>query len=284
MAKEKILIVEDKRIIAENLKNKLEKIGYSVKDIVASGEEAIKRAIESPQPDLILMDIRLTGNIDGIDAANQIRTKFKIPVIYVTAYADDETLRRASITESYGYVLKPFELRELRGNIEMALYKHKTEKELEGYRHNLQKLVKERTSKLLSANKKLNLEIKNRKKAEEETKKIKDNLQNIIDSASEMIISIDKDFKIQIWNKRAELVTGYKARDVIGKNISKLPVFSNSNEFRNNIKGIIQGEKPDIDNFLLNTINEDKRIIKASCSVIYGESDKFHLNRNERTL
>jgi PAS domain S-box-containing protein len=275
MTNEKILIVEDKGIIAENLKNKLEKIGYTVKDIVTSGEEAIKKALESPQPDLILMDIRLDGDIDGIDAANHIRKKLKIPVIYVTAYTDDETLKRASITESYGYVVKPFKLTELRANIEMALYKHKAEKELEGYRYDLEKLVKERTIKLISANKKLRLEIKNRKKAEEETKRMKDNLQNIIDSASEVIISVDKDFKIQIWNKRAELITGYKAKGVVGKNISRLPVFSDSNGFRNNILGIIQGEKPYDDKIFLNTTTLDSRIIKASCSIIYGENDKF---------
>jgi PAS domain S-box-containing protein len=274
MVNEKILIVEDKMIVAENLKNKLEKLGYIVGETVASGEEAIKIASES-RPDLILMDIRLEGDIDGIDAANQIKKKWKIPVIYVTAYADDETLRRASITESYGYVLKPFELRELRGNIEMALYKHKAEEELEGYRNNLKKLVKERTNKLLLANKKLNLEINNRKKAEEEIKRMRDNLQNIIDSASEVIISIDKDFKVQTWNMRAELLTGYKRRDIIGKNISKLPVFINSKNLRNNLKQIIQKEKPYSDNLILNTGNNEKRIIKTSCSIIYGENDNF---------
>ena len=274
MNKEKILIVEDKMIVAENLKNKLEKLGYVVTDIVASGEEAIKKASEF-QPDLILMDIKLEGDMDGIDAANQIRKKCKIPVVYVTAYADDETLRRASITESYGYVLKPFELRELRGNIEMALYKYKTEKKLEDYRNNLERLVKERTGKLLSANKKLKREVKNRKKAEEEIKRMKDNLQNIIDSASEVIISIDKDFKVQIWNKRVEFLTGYKSKEVIGKNISKLSVFNNLKDFRNNLKQVFQDKNPGISKLVLNTKYDGRRVIKVSCSSINGESDKY---------
>ncbi len=274
MVKEKIMIVEDKGIVAENLKNKLERLGYVVTDIVASGEEAIKKAFED-QPDLILMDIRLEGDIDGIDAASQIRKKCNIPIIYVTAYADDETLKRARVTESYGYVLKPFELREVQGNIEIAFYKHRAEMELERYRGNLERLVKDRTSKLLSANKKLKREIKNREKAKETIKKLKDNLENIINSASEVIISIDKDFMVQTWNKRVESLTGYKAKEIIGKNISKLPVFTKSNEFRDNLKQVIDGKKPGINKLILKTINNDRRIIKASCSIIDSESDVF---------
>jgi len=274
MSKENILIVEDKLIVAENLKNKLEQIGYAVSGIVTSGEEAVKKAIKL-QPDLILMDIRLEGKMDGIDAAKQIRKKCKIPIIYVTAYADDETLRRASITESYGYVLKPFEIRELRGNIEMAFYKYKTEKELENYKNNLERLVKERTSKLLSFNKKLKLEVKNRKRAENEMRIMRDSLQSIIDGASEVIISIDKDFRVQTWNKSVEFLTGFKSKDIIGKNILRLSVFENIKDFKETLKQVIQGTKPEINRLFLNTLNEDKRVIKVSCSIINGESDKF---------
>jgi len=274
MTKEKILIVEDKLIVAENLRNKLEQLGYVVVGIVASGEEAVKKALEFP-PDLILMDIRLKGEMDGIDAAVEIRKKCKIPVVYVTAYADDETLRRASITESYGYVLKPFELRELRGNIEMALYKCETEKKLDEYRNNLERLVKKRTGSLLSANKKLKLEVKNRKKAEEEMRIMTDNLQSIIDSASEVIISIDKDFRVQTWNKSVEFLTGYKSKDVIGRNVSKLSVFNDLKDFRGNLRKVVQGRNPGISKLVLNTKYDDRRIIKVSCSIINGEGDRF---------
>lgn len=121
-----ILIVEDENIVAKDLENRLKGLGYTVNAIVPSGEEAIERAANL-QSDLVLMDIKLKGKVDGIVAAKQIRTLFNIPVIFITAYADEETLERAKATMPYGYILKPFEDRELRANIETALYKHEVE-------------------------------------------------------------------------------------------------------------------------------------------------------------
>ncbi|MFX0095771.1 MAG: response regulator, partial [Candidatus Hodarchaeota archaeon] len=121
--------MEDEKIIAMDIQNSLENLGYSVPAIVSSGEDAIKKAAEI-NPDLILMDIRLEGDIDGINASEQIQANFNIPIIYLTAYADDQTLERAKITEPYGYILKPFEERELYTVIEMAFYKHKAEKKI----------------------------------------------------------------------------------------------------------------------------------------------------------
>jgi PAS domain S-box-containing protein/putative nucleotidyltransferase with HDIG domain len=123
MKKRKILIVEDERIVADDIKTIVQKIGYTVSGIVFSGEEAIKKA-EEMYPDLVLMDIVLEGEMDGIQAAEIIRSRFDIPVVYLTAYADDNTLERAKITEPFGYILKPFEDRALHTTIEMALYKH----------------------------------------------------------------------------------------------------------------------------------------------------------------
>ena len=94
----KILVVEDEIIVGMEIKDRLERLGYSVIDTVSSGEEAVKRA-EETSPDLVLMDIRLKGDMDGIEAAKRIRHRFNIPVIYLTAYADDETIKRARITE-----------------------------------------------------------------------------------------------------------------------------------------------------------------------------------------
>ncbi len=125
----KILIVEDETIVAFNLKNRLEGLGYTVADVSTSGIAALKKVSET-HPDLILMDIKLKGSIDGIEAANQIRKQFSIPVVYLTAYTDEETLNRAKVTEPYGYILKPFEARDLCTTIEMALYKHQIEQQL----------------------------------------------------------------------------------------------------------------------------------------------------------
>ena len=129
MEKARILIVEDQGIVAQDLKMSLEDMGHSVCAVVAYGEEAIKKA-EDENPDLILMDIVLRGKLNGIDASYQIRSIFDIPIIYVTAFADENILQRAKVTEPFGYIIKPFQERELRTTIEMALYKHKMEKRL----------------------------------------------------------------------------------------------------------------------------------------------------------
>jgi PAS domain S-box-containing protein len=124
-----ILVVEDEKIVAKDIQNRLRNFGYAVPAIASSGEEAIKKAAEV-QPDLVLMDIMLNKSMDGVETAKQIRERFNIPVVYLTAYADDSTLQRAKITEPFGYILKPFEERELYTTIEMALYKHKMERRL----------------------------------------------------------------------------------------------------------------------------------------------------------
>ncbi len=112
MSNPRILVVEDEGIIAKDIQNTLNRSGYSAIAVVSSGEEAIKKAMEA-YPDLVLMDIVLEGNMDGVKAAEHIRDRFDIPVVYLTAYSDDKTLQRAKITEPFGYILKPFQEREL---------------------------------------------------------------------------------------------------------------------------------------------------------------------------
>lgn len=129
MARARIQIVEDERIVAFNIQNRLEEIGYVVAANVASGEEALQKATET-KPDLVLMDIKLKGKVDGIDATLQIQSHLNIPVVYLTAYTDDETLERAKLTAPYGYILKPFETRDLCTTIEIALHKHQIEQQL----------------------------------------------------------------------------------------------------------------------------------------------------------
>ncbi len=129
MAGEKILIVEDEGIVARETEYRLKDLGYIVCGLAASGAEAIKKA-EKARPDVVLMDIMLKGEMDGIDAAEQIHSKLSVPVVYVTAHADETTLQRAKRTEPMGYLLKPFNERELHAAIEIAIYKHTTEKML----------------------------------------------------------------------------------------------------------------------------------------------------------
>lgn len=125
----KILVVEDDRVVARDIAQQLVRIGHSVVGTTAVGEEALPLVLET-RPDLVLMDIRLEGEMDGIDAAQQIRDACLIPIIFLTAYADDETVSRASRTEPFGYLLKPFEDSQLRTVIEMAMAKHTAESRL----------------------------------------------------------------------------------------------------------------------------------------------------------
>ncbi len=129
MTRARILIVEDEGIVAKDIQNRLTRFGYTVVGVVETGAEAVRLSGEA-QPDLVLMDIHLKGPMDGVEAAEQIRANWQIPVVYLTAYADDATLRRARVTEPFGYILKPFEERELPTILEMALYKHAAERRL----------------------------------------------------------------------------------------------------------------------------------------------------------
>ena len=128
MKKARILIVEDEAIIAMEIENQLQSLGYEVTSVVNTGEKAVEKT-EADQPDLILMDIRIKGDKDGIDTAEKIRNKFGIPVIFSTAYLDEERIERAKITMPFGYVLKPIQERDLKVTLEMALYVAKIDAE-----------------------------------------------------------------------------------------------------------------------------------------------------------
>lgn len=120
MERPKILIVEDEIIIALDIQHTLENLGYRVSAVVSSGEESIEKASEV-HPDLVLMDIKLSGDMDGIDAAEQIYNRFRIPVVYLTAYSDDKILEGMRGTMVFGYINKPFDERVLQNTIEKAL-------------------------------------------------------------------------------------------------------------------------------------------------------------------
>jgi diguanylate cyclase (GGDEF)-like protein len=123
MSQKKILIVEDESIIAEDISDSLISLGYRITGMVYSGEEAIEAAAKF-RPDLVLMDVNLQGEIDGITAAAEIRSRFQIPVVYLTAYADENTLRRVNATKPFGYIVKPFEEKNLHTTIQLALHRH----------------------------------------------------------------------------------------------------------------------------------------------------------------
>jgi PAS domain S-box-containing protein len=128
-SEQKIMVVEDEGLIAADLQSRLERAGYSVPPVAGTGVEALK-IIRETSPDLVLMDIRLRGEMDGIDVAEQVRRELDIPVVYLTAYEDPETLARAGRSQAFGYVRKPIASASLQGAIEMALAKHHFERHL----------------------------------------------------------------------------------------------------------------------------------------------------------
>lgn len=146
MARINILIVEDESIVSKDIQQSLKKLGYNVVGAAATGENAVELAKEK-KPDLVLMDIMLKGKMNGIEAAEIIRKECKIPIIYLTAYADESTLSKAKVTEPYGYIIKPFKEIDIHTSIEMALYKHGKETEMRKERDFLYSLVEGKEQK-----------------------------------------------------------------------------------------------------------------------------------------
>jgi two-component system, cell cycle sensor histidine kinase and response regulator CckA len=178
----RILIVEDENIVAEDLRTHLGSLGYEVVGVTAYGEKAVTLA-ETLRPDLVLMDIKLKGSMEGIAAAELIRARCHLPVVYLTAYADDSTLVRACVTEPSGYILKPFEERTLRTAIEMALYKHQAERQL--------KNSERRYAATLS-------------------------------SIGEGVIAVDDQARVTFLNPMAESLTGWPAAEAQGRPLDDL--------------------------------------------------------------
>ncbi len=177
MLKGKILIVEDEKIVAMDIRKSLETMGYCVCAVASSGEEAIQKAAET-RPDLVLMDIVLKREMDGIAAAEQINARFKIPVVYLTAYYDEDILQRAKVTTPYGYITKPFNDRDLHIAIEISLYKNRAEATIR------------KTELWLAA---------------------------VLKSVGDGVIASDKEGRITFMNATAEKLTGWKQEDALGK-------------------------------------------------------------------
>lgn len=144
MSKVNVLVVEDESIVSKDIQHSLKKLGYNVVGAASNGKKALE-LVASEKPDIVLMDIMLKGDQNGIETAEVVKNEYKIPVIFLTAYADEATLSKAKITEPYGYIIKPFKEIDLHTSIEMALYKHGKEKEVVKERDLLYSLIENKS-------------------------------------------------------------------------------------------------------------------------------------------
>lgn len=180
MSKSQILVVDDERIVATCIQNELEGFGYQVSGIASSAKDAIEKA-DQFHPDLVLMDIHLKGDRDGIDAAREIHAHYGTPIVYLSAFADAESVARAADTGAFGYLLKPYEEQELRTTIEMALAMHRAERRLA------------ETERWLAAT---------------------------LESVDDAVVAADVDCRIRFMNRAACELTGWNRDDALGKPIS----------------------------------------------------------------
>ncbi len=237
----KILVVEDENIVALDIKNRLKKLGYVVAGRAKTGPDAISKALEL-RPDLMLMDIKLKGEMDGVEAATEIREQLDIPIIFLTAHSDEATLQRAKVTTPYGYLLKPFEDRDLHTTIAMALYRHKLEQEL---------------------------------------KESRQWLSTTLNSIGDAVIATDNEGCIKFMNPVAESLTGWQEFEVLGRDsreIFNIVNYKTQIPSKSPVERVLQRGKTVFleDNTMLITRNGTEIPIDDSASPI--RDDKGNIN------
>ncbi|MBF0525954.1 MAG: response regulator, partial [Deltaproteobacteria bacterium] len=219
--KPRIMIVEDDEISAALLNHTIERLGYIVCCIVRSGEEAFEKA-ETDLPDLILMDILLAGRVDGIEAAKRIQSNLEIPVVFATAYDDQEKLDRAKLSNPVGYILKPYNDRQIKVSIEMALYvaglekkRRQAERSLQELNNQLEKRIEERTITLQGLNSLLEREIAERKIVEKALRESEENYRTVADFTYDWEWWLDSDGRYLYVSPSCERITGYRADEFL---------------------------------------------------------------------
>lgn len=206
MRKTKILLVEDEIVVARDIKNMLIRLGYDVPKVLATGEDTVEMA-EKLHPALVLMDVMLKGKMDGTEAANRIYKDLDIPVVYITAYADEKTLQRAKLTEPFGYIIKPFNEKELQTSIEIALYKYQMETE---HRE------KERW------------------------------LSTVLENIGDAVIATDKEGKVTFMNPLAEKLTGWRQEEVSHTHLKRIFRIKSEKSYKSlklSLEEVIAGKK-----------------------------------------
>jgi PAS domain S-box-containing protein len=193
-----LFIVEDEALIAMELQDRLTSLGYSVSGTASRGEQALEAILASP-PHLVLMDIHLAGRLNGIETAARLRARIDVPVIFLSAYSDAELLRQAGEVDPFGYLVKPFEERELHATIQMALYKHRMERALRESNARLDEKVRERTAQLAES---------------------RENLAVTLNSIGDAVLATDAQGRVTRLNPVAEQLTGWTQSEALGRPIA----------------------------------------------------------------
>ena len=250
MTKTNIIVVEDEFIIQKKLKITLEGMGYQVIAMASEAEEAIRIA-EGHKPGLILMDIKLRGKMDGIEAANIIKERFNIPVIFTTAYLDEERVGRAKLTHPYGYLIKPIQERDLKVSIEMALYAAKVEAE--------------------------------RREAEKKLRQSEERFRNLAETSQGLIFKCDREGRFTYLNPGWEHVLGYQLDEMLGQPFTRFKLPELAEQDMETFKNILNGK----DVFGYETVYKTKsgklknlvfnaRLVKDENGIVTGTQGTAH--------
>ncbi len=216
MTRARVLIVEDDEILSLELTEDLEEAGYEVTAVAASGEEALECARQA-LPDVALMDVRLKGAMDGVEAAAELKGRFGVSSVYLTGNSDAKLLERAAITEPFGYLIKPCSRTALRAAIEIAVCKSRFQSELVRAHEELEKRVQERTAELSEANRRLTAEMEKRARALEHLIESEERFRAVFESARDCVFIKDRELRYVSVNPSMPALLNLPASEVIGR-------------------------------------------------------------------
>ncbi|MEY3343382.1 MAG: hypothetical protein RL090_1066 [Bacteroidota bacterium] len=239
MSTTRILVIEDESIVAKDIQNTLIKLGYDVPVTASNAESAFMR-LDEVNPDLVFLDVKLKGDVDGIQIAEKIRDHYEIPVIFLTSFVDKETLDRAKVTEPYGYLVKPFNEPDLRSTVEMALYKFAKD---------------------------------------QETRNEKERYESALTNLDDSIITLDTDFKVTFMNPKAEEILGIKLPMCEGSDLFEMIQLSDASGKqydRNSLhKQVVTDKALEIDDAELKTASGKTSKATVICSPVKDEKDNL---------
>ncbi len=260
MTAQRILVVEDEAVSAWDERELVTSLGHIVTAVVGSGEEAV-RQVEAERPDIVLMDIVLDGEMDGIEAAQKIHREHDVPVIYVTAHADEHFIQRAKLTGPFGYLIKPFDRRSLAINIDMALERHRMERKLRDLNEVLESRVRRRTETLIEANGRLRYEIAARQRLDEALMENMERFSATFEQAAVGLAHVAHDGSFLRANRKICSILGYPREELLQKNCKEITYPGDVEKTLAYIERIISGETE--------TASLEKRYVRKDGSLVW---------------